>query len=134
MRVFLKKLKKTNEPLCALGWSFANDSLDVCRTINGLCNKKEVLKCSFYAVDKEDHPVGIVLGAEHEEYIEIRYIYVMSVYRKMGIGSKLLNKILDYSQKRCKAIQLYCHKELKDFYKKFGFMSNSDLIVMVRGL
>ena len=84
------------------------------------------------AFDKE-RPIGFVSCTilEDENQIKgyIEDIYVEKMYRKLGIGSDLMNQVIkDLEERNIKNIKLHVAKRNEtvfNFYKKFGFKYNS---------
>ncbi len=74
---------------------------------------------------------------ETNEYLELSKIIIPKDMRNMGLGTKVMNKIIQYSEQTNKPIYLTpdtsfggtSTNRLKRFYTKFGFKKNKDFEV-----
>lgn len=59
---------------------------------------------------------------------EVEYLYVKSTQRSMGIGKKLISKVIeDYNlESNAFIIELWALRSAINFYKKFGFKDDLD--------
>lgn len=72
---------------------------------------------------------------DNGEYLELGKIIIPKEKRDSGIGSKVLQKVVDYADEVGKDIRLTpttdfgasSTNRLKKFYSKFGFVKNKDL-------
>jgi diamine N-acetyltransferase len=83
----------------------------------------------------------IFVAADHSEYLgycivslekgrgEIDSIYIDSIYRKQGIGAKLIQEALSWlSEKQCNVVNVSVaegNESVLEFYKQFGFYKSS---------
>lgn len=129
----IKKLKKPLDPLLQIGFSFVNEGQDVASLINQLASTRGLKKCSFCAYTTLNDCIGVIFAREYENYIEIIYLFISSIFRKQGIGSALVDKVVNYAKEKNKELKLYCNKLLIPFYSKKGFITDENLVVMVKG-
>lgn len=88
-------------------------------------------KEGFIVAEENGNPVGFAVGDtnwinfEGEKVLEIHEIFVLPEFRNKGIGSKLLNELLNYGIKKGRKLaELWVGKtnyKAIDFYKNFGF-------------
>ena len=93
----------------------------------------------FFVADKDDEVIGFVYGTIHEandmtvfthgeKYLEIDDIYIGTTHRNSGVGSTLLNTILE-AAKGNGIGKSYVYSATKDseriinFYKEHGYKS-----------
>lgn len=111
-------------------YGFKAESLD---------NLAAKIGCFTYVAEAEDEIIGFLKATIHEakdlaviedgeKYIEIDDIYVSSKYREKGIGSKLMEIILEEAGKQGieRAMVYSASKDIDSiiaFYRKHGFKS-----------
>ncbi|NCO27670.1 MAG: GNAT family N-acetyltransferase [Caldiserica bacterium CG02_land_8_20_14_3_00_36_38] len=92
----------------------------------------EILKNSEYVMLAIDEDTGNVVGFINALSDEILYAYiplleVLPEYQGKGIGTKLVNLMLE-KLKNYYAIDICCDEELEPFYKRFGFQRVAGMI------
>ena len=97
-------------------------------------NKTGKVAEAFVLRNLEDE-YGVVLDLyDNGKHLELSKIEVPKRLRGEGIGTELMNKIIDFADQTKKDIRLTPSKSfgatsvgrLKDFYKRFGFVKNDD--------
>lgn len=89
--------------------------------------KEKFLKKDFFVLTAiiDDKIVGAVrYKFDQDGNLYLYKLAVLKTYRRLGIGSLLINKLEKIARKKgCKKILLDCAKEkgLVEFYEKFGF-------------
>ena len=70
------------------------------------------------------------------DFYKYAYIYDVIIepsYRKLGLGKKMIDSILQHPQLNClKNIELTCLHEMAPFYEKFGFSKNYGTTIPMR--
>ncbi len=85
--------------------------------------------CFIALVDGER--VGIAMTIAFGEVGWIGNVIVESSYRNQGIGSRLVEHEVNYLRSRSvKTVGLYAYKHAVPLYKRLGFRSDSDFIVL----
>ena len=102
------------------------DITNILQLDNGMC----------YLVYDNDSLIGYLVG-DFREFPDgrygyyISYVYVSQAYRNKKIGSTLMNMLINKCKKNgVKFILLTCDtddKKVVDFYKKYGFIIDSNL-------
>ncbi|RLI60609.1 MAG: hypothetical protein DRO67_08860 [Candidatus Asgardarchaeum californiense] len=83
--------------------------------------------------DYEIEIIATVNIIETEDYVEIKYINVSRSNRGMGIGSKLLEKVITTFKERTIIVETFSERE--HWYQRFGFYKihqKNNIIKMVR--
>lgn len=76
----------------------------------------------WLAFDKEKL-VGSITIKDHGETCELTGFYVDSSYQRKGIGKKLWQKILPFTQRKDITLDLYAHNtKAIEMYKRWGFV------------
>lgn len=79
---------------------------------------------NFWIAWMEDQPAGFVGGQDKGDYIELRNMYVREEYRRYGIGSLLVQALLDHCEKqKVGAVKLWTSNvgPGRFLYAKLGF-------------
>ncbi|KYC42565.1 GCN5 family acetyltransferase [Scytonema hofmannii PCC 7110] len=78
-------------------------------------------------VDDSDQLIGFTRVLTDFVYRAIIYdVIIKSNYRKMGLGSQLLNAVVNHPKlASVEQIALYCLPEIIPFYEKWGFTANT---------
>ena len=92
-----------------------------------------ILKGSSHVVlaidDKKRRVVGIVTALSDGIYWAfVPFLEVLPSYRKLGIGSALMRRILK-RVKNMDCIDLTCDEEMQPFYEKFGMIRSTNMII-----
>ena len=108
-------------------------------------NYQDNVYTNWYIYKDNDEIIGFINYDVIYDKSEIEYIYVFNNYRKMGIATKLLSKMIDdLNEKNIHNITLEVkssNKEAINFYKKNKFSAvairekyygNEDAILMMR--
>lgn len=83
----------------------------------------------FVALDRENEPVGSARWRRTEKGIKLERFTVKKNVRKKGIGSQIIQAVLDdISENEDKDTYLYMHAQLDavPLYAKFGFQKQGD--------
>ena len=91
--------------------------LDILKGISG--STKDVDAKQFLVAVNEDRIIGCIRIQNKNGNYKLASLAVLPDYRGVGIGSYLIKKILAENKKR--PIYLFCNKNKKEFYEKFGF-------------
>jgi predicted GNAT family N-acyltransferase len=93
---------------------------------------------NFVQLDTDDISEGIIVELwEANDYLELSRIIIPKDLRNMGMGTEVMNRIIQYSEQTNKPIYLTPDtsfgatsiNRLKRFYSKFGFKKNRDFEV-----
>ena len=76
-----------------------------------------------YGTMKENELIGMI-GYEFDKN-EITYLYVCSEYQNQGIGSKLLDAVVESMQEQ-QTINVRAHRDSVTMYEKYGFKKNGN--------
>ena len=87
--------------------------------IDYLKNENPFLKNYVYIVD--DLPVGLISYSLIYDRIELEYIWVKDEYRRIGIASKLMDKMFDESVNNITLEVRTSNISAIGLYKKYGF-------------
>ncbi len=71
--------------------------------------------------------IGGVVLRKSGKYYQLDLLTVLEEYQKQGIGSKLLNALLDYLKKKNIHILYIITRHAKDFYLKHNFVEVKEL-------
>lgn len=84
----------------------------------------------------KEHTVGYIVGQITEKNVHILSFGVDEQFRRMKIGSQLLNFVENKVKGICEEISLYVHLDNKtaiQFYEKYGFKIDEHLIDYYEG-
>lgn len=110
-------------------------------------NKIDLKSNPFYKcfVYEDDIIKGCLVFEEIYERVELDYIVVDSNYRRCGIGSKLIDYLIDYcmnnnisnitlevNENNISAIGLYKKNGFEVVSKRVGYYNNGDGLLMIR--
>ena len=92
--------------------------------------KKDIGKrMKILVAEKDNNLIGAVRFAPIDEgKLKFGRLAVLPIYRRKGIGAKLINSVLKIAQEqnfKTVALDVMEEKELVPFYKKFGFKVKS---------
>ncbi|MEE9151281.1 MAG: GNAT family N-acetyltransferase [Thermoplasmata archaeon] len=77
----------------------------------------------FVVAEVDSKVVGLGMLKDHEDYVEIRKVSVLSEYRKRGIGKKIAHTLLGRAEgKKCSLLSVDSHS----FWEQFGFYMVSE--------
>lgn len=84
---------------------------------------------TWVAHDAENNSVGFISYFTKDHECEITTLYILPQYQGLGLGSKLMNSVIDDISQydRCSALSLWVLKTnlpAINFYEKFDFKSN----------
>ena len=85
--------------------------------------------CEHFLIYKENEAVGTARVRKKEDHsFKIERVAVLLEYRKLKVGSLLINEIINYYLKKNKKISLMLHSQVavEDFYKSLNFISYGD--------
>jgi len=91
--------------------------LDILKSVSG--DSKDIDFNQFLIAQDGNKTIGCARIQNIEGYFKLSSLAVLSDYRKKGIGSLLIKKILDGNSER--PVYLFCNIKNKGFYEKFGF-------------
>ena len=106
------------------------DEIDLSKTGKyTLKNKKKFgitsIKHNYsYEIHYNSNYIGGIEGYIEDNILYIKYLFIFEEYRRMKLGSKLIQIIESHAKFfKCNYIFLTLHEnEFTDFYKKLGFM------------
>ena len=74
--------------------------------------------------------IGTDKESPNDDRIWISNLYVFKHYRHTGIGTKLMNRVIDTCKRlSIHRVYLWCKPELRPFYKKFGAEGTNQYMV-----
>jgi len=91
--------------------------LDILNSVSG--DIKNIDSNQFLIAQDKNKIIGCVRIQNIDGHFKLASLAVLPNYRRMGIGSALITKILDVNIKR--PVYLFCNIKNESFYKKLGF-------------
>lgn len=76
----------------------------------------------FYVIS-DNQIIGGIIARKKMQWLDVDILFINEKYRKQGIGSQLINKVIEYSKKEeLVGVHLYTLDfQAKGFYEKQGF-------------
>ncbi|AFZ23783.1 putative acetyltransferase [Cylindrospermum stagnale PCC 7417] len=95
------------------------------RTYQGVVKMLANSNIIIALVDENEHLIGFTRVFTDFVYRAIIYdVIVKSTHRKIGLGAKLLDAVMNHSQlSKIEHISLFCSPEMVPFYQRWGFIS-----------
>lgn len=93
----------------------------------------QILKNSYFFILAYDSEKNQVVGfinalSDNVSFAFIPMLEVLPEYQNQGIGTKLMNKMLDLlTEMTC--IDLTCDKEMQKFYSKFNMINSQSMVI-----
>ena len=85
--------------------------------------------CDHFLIYKKDKAIGTARVRKKEDHLfKIERVAVLVEYRKLKVGSLLINEIINYYLKKNKKISLMLHSQVavENFYKSLNFTPYGD--------
>ena len=85
--------------------------------------------CDHFLIYKKDKAIGTARVRKKEDHLfKIERVAVLVEYRKLKVGSLLINEIINYYLKKNKKISIMLHSQVavEDFYKSLNFTPYGD--------
>lgn len=74
----------------------------------------DIKMCKYFTI-------GHIVINEHPDMVLIHKLEIYSVFRNMGFGTKVLNKIIKENSKKIRLAVNFANTKAINFYKKIGF-------------
>jgi ribosomal protein S18 acetylase RimI-like enzyme len=80
----------------------------------------------YFRIVQGDTEVGFVGFKTYEDKIYIYRFFIEPEYRNKGIGTEVLNKIIEYAKSKNKDIELdvVCRNRVIELYRRMGFKTH----------
>lgn len=99
----------------------ANDIFSIVKILDESSgDKKDIIPEQFLIAGLEGNLLGCVRIVKTSETFKLASLVVIPNYRNKGIGSNLLQTILNKNP-LYRPLYLFCNIKNKDFYERFGF-------------
>lgn len=85
--------------------------------------------CEHFLIYKKGEAIGTARVRKKEDHLfKIERVAVLVEYRKLKVGSLLINEIINYYLKKNKKISIMLHSQVavEDFYKSLNFTPYGD--------
>jgi len=86
------------------------------------------LNCEHILLTIDDIPVGAARLKYYDNFIKVQRVCVLKDYRGQGIGSNIINFIINYVKENdiCQSVRLGSQTHALEFYKGLGFIEFGD--------
>ena len=88
--------------------------------------------CEHFLIYKKGEAIGTARVRKKEDHLfKIERVAVLVEYRKLKVGSLLINEIINYYLKKNKKISIMLHSQVavEDFYKNLNFIPYGDRFI-----
>ena len=84
--------------------------------------------CEHILLTIDDIPVGAARLKYYDNFIKVQRVCVLEDYRGQGIGSNIINFIINYVKENdiCQSVRLGSQTHALEFYKGLGFIEFGD--------
>ena len=91
-------------------------------------------KCTYYLLEESDQAAGIVKTREENNDLEIESIYILSEFRRNGIGKQFID-FIKANNPQCNIFLWVLESNInaRRFYERNGFIPSGDTRTISRG-